>query len=142
MIRVLVMANDSLLADAIAATLAEEIDLDVVRLTRRELGKGDRHSVVIILDEEGTESDNITVSDLFRKDITLLLIKLSLKSRNIYVYESYQLSNPGIERVIDLVRDFGRTNLKKKVEEVVVPSGLGATDMVSLQIPSYSTQQI
>jgi hypothetical protein len=116
MIRVLVMANDSLLADSIATTLAKEIDLDVIRVTRRELGKGDRHSVVILVDEEGTENETINVTDLFREGITLLLIKLSLKSRNIFVLESYQLNNPGIERVVDLVRDFGRTNLKKKAE--------------------------
>lgn len=117
MIRVLLMANDSLLADSIASMLAEEINLDVVRLTRRELGKGDRYSVVIMVDEGESESVTINASDLFRDDITLLVIKLSLKSRNIFVYESYRLKNPGIERVINLVRDFGRTNLKKKVEE-------------------------
>jgi hypothetical protein len=119
MIRVIVMANDSLLADSIASSLAEEIDLDVVRLTRRELGKGDRHSVVIIVDEGESESEPINVNDLLRDDITLLVIKLSLQSRNIFVYESYQLINPSVERVIDLVRDFGKTNLKKKVEEDV-----------------------
>jgi hypothetical protein len=119
MIRVLVMANDSLLADAIASTLAAEIDLDVVRVTRRELGKGDRHSVVIVVDEGEVEDESIKATNLFRDEITLLLIKLSLKSRNIHVFESYQLNNPEMERVIDLVRDFGRANLKKKVYEAV-----------------------
>jgi hypothetical protein len=113
------MANDSLMADAIASTLAEEIDLDVVRVTRRELGKGDRHSVVIVVDEGEVEDESIKAINLFRDEITLLLIKLSLKSRNIHVFESYQLNNPEMERVIDLVRDFGRANLKKKVYEVV-----------------------
>lgn len=117
MIRVLVMANDSLLADAIVSTLAEEISLDVVRVTRRELGKGDRYSVVIIVDEGESDSESIKVTDLLCDDSTLLVIKLSLKSRNIFVYESYQLNNPRMERVIDMVRDFGRANLKKKVEE-------------------------
>jgi hypothetical protein len=117
MIRVLVMANDSLLADSIASTLAEEIDLDVVRMTRQGLGKGDRYSVVIVVDEGELEEEALRVSDLLREDVTLLLIKLSLQSRNIYVYESYQLNDPGIDRVINLVREFGRTNLKKKVED-------------------------
>jgi len=125
MMRVLVMANDSLLADAIASTLAEEIDLDVVRVTRRELGKGDRHSVVILVDEGEAETESINTTDLFRNEITLLVIKLSLESRNIHVFESYQLNKPGIERVISLVRDFGRANLKKKVEEDVNISPLG-----------------
>ena len=124
MIHVVVMANDSRLADSIASILAKEIDLDVVGLTRLELGKGNRHSVVIIVDEGESKDESINVNDLLRDNITLLVIKLSLKSRNIYVYESYQLNNPGIERVIELVRDFGRANLKKKVEEDVNLTGL------------------
>jgi hypothetical protein len=117
MIRVLVMANDSVLADGIAALLAAETDLDVVRLTRGKLGKGERYSVVIIVDENDPDSDAVSVVDFIREDVTLLLIKMSLESRNIFVYESYQLNNPTIERVMDLVRNFGKTNLKKKVEE-------------------------
>lgn len=119
MIRVLVMANDSVLVAGITATLAQEIDLDVVRVSSRELGKGDRYSVVIIVDEGESEEAAIKVSDLFREDVSLLVIKLSLKSRDVYVYESYQLNNPGFDRVIELVRDFGKANLKKKVEEAV-----------------------
>jgi hypothetical protein len=111
------MANDSLLADSIASILAEEINLDVVRVTHRTLGQGDRYSVVIVVEEEEPESDSIHVTDLFRDHLTQLVIKLSLKSRNIFVYESYQLNNPKIERVINLVREFGRINLKKKVEK-------------------------
>ena len=122
MIRVLVMANDSVLVAGITTTLAQEIDLDVVRVSSRELGKGDRYSVVIIVDEGESEGDAIKVSDLFREDVSLLLIKLSLKSRDVYVYESYQLNNPGFDRVIKLVRDFGKANLKKKVEEAVTTS--------------------
>jgi hypothetical protein len=110
------MANDSVLAAGIVSMLAEEIDLDVVRLTRSELGKGDRYSVVIIVDEEESETQAIPFNDLFRENVTMLVIRLSLQSRNIYIYESYQLNNPGIERVIDLVRDFGKANLKKKAE--------------------------
>lgn len=113
MIRVLLMANDSILADAIASTLTTEIDLDVVRLTRRPLGKGDRYSVVIIVDEEGSESESVRFTNLLRDEVTLLVILVSLKDRNIHVYESYQLNNPGVERVIELVREFGRSNLKK-----------------------------
>jgi hypothetical protein len=82
---------------------------------------------VIIVDEEESESDVVRVSDLFREDVTLLLIKLSLKSRNIFVYEGYQLNNPGVERVISLVRDFGRANLKKKAEEQVNMGALRKT---------------
>jgi hypothetical protein len=119
MIRVLVMANDSVVADSIASTLAAEIDLDVVRMTRRELGQGDHFSVVILVDEEEEENESIQFSDLLRDDVTLLLIRLSLKSRNIFVYESYQINNPTLERLIHLVKYFGRANLKKKVYEKV-----------------------
>jgi hypothetical protein len=107
------MANDSLLADAITAILADEIDLDVVRVTRRDLGKGDPQSVVIVVDEGESEDETINVTDLFRAEITLLVIKISLRSRNIFIYESYQLNNPAMERLVNLVRDFSRTNLKK-----------------------------
>jgi hypothetical protein len=132
MIRVLVMANHSLLADSIASILAEEINLDVVRVTHRTLGKGDRYSVVIIVDEGESETELRKVTDLFRDDITMLVIKLSLKSRNIFVYESYQLNNPGMERVIDLVRDFGKTNLKKKIDDEVNISALRKTNRAPL----------
>ena len=118
MIRVLVMANDSLVADGIASLLAHEIDLDVIRLTRRPLGKGDRQSVVIIVDEDDSSTEPVNLTDLLREDITVLLIKLSLESRNIFVYECYELNSPTVERVMDLVRDFGKANLKKVKEEV------------------------
>ena len=116
MIRVVVMANDSLLADGIAGLLALEIDLDVVRLTRGKLGKGDRYSVVIIVDENDADSEAVNIADFIREDVTLLLIKMSLESRNIFIYESYQLNNPTAERVMELVREFGKANLKKTLK--------------------------
>jgi hypothetical protein len=119
MIRLVVMANDSILAEGIAKVLASETDLDVVRLTRGKLGKGDRYSVVIIVDEKEPDSEAINIADFIREGVTLLLIKMSLESRNIFVYESYQLHNPTVERVLELVREFGKANLKKKVEEKV-----------------------
>jgi hypothetical protein len=119
MIHVLVLANDSLLADIIVSTLAKEIDIDVVRMRYQELKRGDRYSVVILVDEEESEDEPFWLDDLFRNGITLLLIRVSLKSRNIFVYESYQIHNPSVERVVELIREFGRANLKKKVEGLV-----------------------
>ena len=119
MIRVLVMANNLLLADSVASILEEEIDLDVTRVTRRELGKGQPYSVVILVDERESENESIKAVDLLRDEITLLVIKVSLESRNVHIYESYQLNNPSIERVINLVRDFSRIYLRKKNEEVM-----------------------
>jgi hypothetical protein len=125
MLHVLVLANDSVLADSIVSTLSKEIDIDVVRTTYQELKRGDQYSVVILVDEEEPESEPFWFNDLFRDGITLLLIRVSLKSRNIFVYESYQINNPGMERVVELVRDFSQINLKKKVEEAVKASALG-----------------
>ena len=119
MIRVVVMANDSLLADGIAGLLASETDLDVVRLTHGKLGKGERYSVVIVVDENDPDNEAVSVADFIREDVTLLLIKMSLESRNIFIYECYQLNNPTVERVMELVREFGKGNLKKKVDEEV-----------------------
>jgi hypothetical protein len=117
MIRVLMMANDSLLAEGIGSLLAQEIDLDVVRLTRHELDMGDHHSVLIVIDEGQPENDRIDVMDLFRDRPNLIVIMLSLVSRNIYIYESYQLDNPEMEDVIHIIREFSRMNLKKNPEE-------------------------
>jgi len=119
MIRVLVMANDSVLADVIASILAREIDLDKFRLTHRTLGKGNRYSAVIVVDEGEIENEVINIADFFRDDIAVLVLKLSLKSREIFVYESYQLNNPKMERIVELVRQFGSGNLKKNVERAV-----------------------
>ena len=125
MIHVLVLANDSVLADIIVSTLSKEIEIDVARMRYQELKRGDQYSVVILVDEEEPESEPFWFNDLFRDGITLLLIRVSLKSRNIFVYESYQINNPSMERVVELVRDFSQVNLKKKVEEVVKASALG-----------------
>jgi hypothetical protein len=134
MMRILMMANDSLLADAVASTLAGELDLDVVRVTRLEPEKGNRHSVVIVVDQGESEGSSIRASDLFRSEITLLVIKLSLSRRNIHVIQSYQLNNPEIEQVIDLVREFGRTNLKKKVEAPLMIAASDARRLVAVPV--------
>jgi len=129
------MANDSLLADSIASMLTGEADLDVVRLTQRELGKDDQYSVVIIIDEGEYQNESNKAADLFWNHNTLLVIMISLKSRDIYVYESYQLVNPEMERVIEIVREFGRMNLKKKFEENLNVKALRKlTAMVLMQV--------
>jgi hypothetical protein len=117
MISVLVLANESLFADAITAVLSEEIDLDVVRMSHRELGKGGHYSVIIIVDEEEIEGESLKLKDLVREDLTLILIKVSLESKNIYVFESYQLINPEMDQVLNLLREFSRRNLQRKPGE-------------------------
>jgi ApbE superfamily uncharacterized protein (UPF0280 family) len=56
MIRVLVMANDTLLADAIASLLAEQVGVDSIRLTHHRLESDDLHSLVMVV-EEGKPAD-------------------------------------------------------------------------------------
>jgi hypothetical protein len=112
MIRVLLMANDSLLAEGIEQLLAHEIDLDVVRITHQILDSQDPRSALIVIDEGQSENMSISLIDLFRDRPNFLVIMLSLKSRNIYVYESHQLDNPNGEQVIHLIKEFSRMNLK------------------------------
>jgi len=124
MIRVMVMANDSLLVDVIASILAVQIGPDVLQLTYRLPPNiydaiRDPRSIVIVIDEGGSENEPIKVPDSFRVDSPLLLIKASLKTMNMDIYEGYQLTRPGMEQVIELVRDFSRTYLRKKNEEAV-----------------------
>lgn len=124
MIRVLVMAKDSFLVQAIASILAEEIGPHVLRLTYLEPRTTyevirDPRSVLIDVDEGQSRNETVTVPDRIREDSPLLMIMISLKSRNLHIFESYQLANPGMEYVVNLVRDFSRTYLRKKFEEVM-----------------------
>lgn len=114
MLHVLVLANDALLAESISSVLAEEIDLEAAQVAHGELGKGQPYSVVIVVDEEESENVSIPATDLIRDEITLIVMKVALENWNLHVYESYQLYNPSIERVIDFVRNFSRTYLRKK----------------------------
>lgn len=124
MIRVLVMAKDSFLVQAIASILAEEIGPHVLRLTYLEPRTTyevirDPRSVLIDVDEGQSRNETVTVPDRIREDSPLLMIMISLKSRNLHIFESYQLANPGMEYVVNLVSDFSRTYLRKKFEEVM-----------------------
>jgi hypothetical protein len=111
------MANNSVLANFIVSALARESDLEVFRITRDELGSRRDFSIVIVVDEEMDEIETINLKEIIRGDSPLLLMRVSLKSRNVYVDDSYQLNNPGMEQVVDLLRDFSRKNLKERSEE-------------------------
>lgn len=87
-------------------------------MTYQEVKRGDQYSVVILVDEDESASEPFRFIDLFQDGIPLLLIKVSVKSRNIFVYENYQINNPSMEQVVKLVSNFGRTKVKKKVEEI------------------------
>jgi hypothetical protein len=123
MIRVLVIANDSLLVDAIASILAVEIGPDVLQLIYRLPGSifevvRNHRSVLILVDEGATENSSIKVPDSIRDEGPALVIKASLKTMDIDIHKSYPLTRPGMEQAIELVRDFIRTYFKKKAEDV------------------------
>jgi len=113
MVRVLVVANHSLLADAIEWMLAQEIDLDVLRLTHRELGNVDQaireHRSVLIFVAEGVSEDELMAArDWFRDDGRLLVITIGPEKHDLYICESYQIPNPGMAQVVNLIRAFSR----------------------------------
>jgi len=64
MIRVLVMANDPLLADAMAAMLAEQVGVDSIRLTHHRLESDDLHSLVMVVDGGKPGNEPIFFSSL------------------------------------------------------------------------------
>jgi len=66
MIRVLVLANDTLLADAIAWLLTEQVGVDAFQLTHHKLEDEDLHPVVMVLEERkpGDESMFYSFSSL------------------------------------------------------------------------------
>jgi|SRR5688500_11110541 len=122
--RVMVMAKDSFLVQAIASILAAEIGPNVLRLTYLEPSTiyediRDHRSILINVDEGESRNETVTVLDLIRDDRPLLVIMISLKSRNIHTFKSYHFANLGIEHVVNLVRDFSRIYLRNKNEEVV-----------------------
>jgi hypothetical protein len=117
------MANDSLVVDAVASLLAQEINLDVLQLTyglSRTLGQyiWNHHSVVIMIDDGESPTAALPGHGSTGKDGPVLLVRASLKAMHLDVCQSYQLGNPRIEQVIGLVRDFSRSHLKEIPEEV------------------------
>jgi hypothetical protein len=121
MIRVMVMAKDTILVQAIASILAAEIGPNVLHLTYLEPRTTyevirDHRSMVIVIDEGASENDSSEMPDSFREAGPLLVIKASLKTRNILIDQSYQLVGIGSEQVTNLVKDFCGTHLRKNGE--------------------------
>jgi hypothetical protein len=114
MIRVSVMANDVLLVDEIAAILAKEISLDVLQLIYhppQSIYKiiRDHRSVVILIDEGDSDSESMLGNDPFFFDNPLLVVKICLRSRDIYIFETYQLGKPGLNQMVERLRDLSKT---------------------------------
>jgi hypothetical protein len=71
---------------------------------------------VVIVDEGITEQNTIQRKEIIQDDRkTLLLIRVSLQKRVISVDESFELINPGMEELINLVMDFGRKHTAMRV---------------------------
>jgi hypothetical protein len=60
--RILVMANNSHLADAIASSLAEDISPEATHVTHYELDRETHPSLVMVLDEGNLRSESIFCS--------------------------------------------------------------------------------
>lgn len=119
MMRVSVMANDSDLVDLIAAILAREIRLDLLQLSYglpRSIYRiiRDHRSVVILIDEEDYDSELIFENDPFFFDNPLLVVKICLKSRNIYIFETYQLGKFGMDQMVEQIRDLNKTWIQNR----------------------------
>jgi hypothetical protein len=121
--RVSVMANDSILVDAIASILATEIGPDVLQLTYHLPDIAcealrDHRSMLIMIDEGESEVELLAPPDVVTNN-PLLVIKADLKTMNIEVHESYLLKTPSAEHLTRLVRDFHRIYLGRMNEEVI-----------------------
>ena len=115
MVHVLVMANDSLLADAIVSNLAQETTLDVLRLTQQDPGKVHqtihKDCLVVIIVEEGKSNDGFTTANELLRDYDCFrVITISSQKHHLRICDSYQMPISGVAQVIDLAKGFGQEN--------------------------------
>jgi len=115
MLRVFVLANESLLADAIVADLSQDTALDVLRLTQHDPSKVHQaireEGAVVIIVEEGKSNDAIIIAnDLLRDCGCFRMITISLQKHHLQIYDSYQMPISGMAQVIGLAKSFNREN--------------------------------
>ena len=115
MVNVLVMANDSLLADAIVLNLAQETTLDVLRLTQHDSGKVhqaiQKDCLVVIIVEEGKSDDVFMIANELLQDYDCFrIITMSSQKHHLRICDSYQMPISGMAQVIDLAKGFRREN--------------------------------
>ena len=115
MVHVLVLANDSLLADAIVSNLAQETTLEVLRLTQQEHRKVQRaipkDCLVVIIVEEGKSNDAFfTANELLQDYDCFRIITISAQKQHLRLCDSYQIPISGVAQVIDLAKGFRREN--------------------------------
>ena len=121
MTRVLVMSESSFLADAIVLSLAEETDLDVLRLTQPDPGTISQAirkecSVLILIEDEKSKGTFITENELFGDYGCFRIITVSPHKHHLHICDSYEMPVSGMAQVIDLARDFHRENWTESAE--------------------------
>ena len=113
MIRVLVMAESSLLADAIVSNLTREANLDVLRLTYQDpsMISEVRDSSVLIMVEEGkSRYPFITANDLLEDYGCFRLITVAPQKHHLHVWDRYDMPISGMAQAADLAQGLSREN--------------------------------
>jgi hypothetical protein len=113
MIRVLVIAESSLLGDAIVSRLAQEDNLDVVRIKQHDLRKiskaiPERCSVLIIIEDGDSDAAFITANNLFQDYGCFRVITISSEKHHLHVCDSYDMPVSGLTQVINLAKGFSQ----------------------------------
>lgn len=121
MIRVLVMAESSLLADAIESTLSREMDLEVVRLKYDDLSKvyqttRKAGSVVVIVEEGKTNGTFAATNDLLPHRGCFRIITISSQNHYLHIFDGYQMPISGMAQVINLAKGVNREHGSDAIE--------------------------
>lgn len=121
MIPVLVLAESSLLADAIASNLAQEANLKVLRLTQHDPSRVSEAiredcSVLIIIEEGKNNHAFITADDLFRDYGCFRIITISPQKHHLHICDSYEMPISGMAQVINLAKDFNQENRNEAIK--------------------------
>jgi hypothetical protein len=119
MIRVSIIGDNLILVDAIASLLMAKIRPDVLQLTYSQPHQvdeavHDHGSMVIVIDDGGSDLGSL-VPVSFEHDVPVLVIKVSLRSIDMDICESYLLVKPLVIPVTKVVIDFISTYLSKTV---------------------------
>ena len=113
MIRVLVMAESSLLADAIVSNLAQEANLAVLRLTDHDpsmISEARGCSVLIMVEEGKPHHPFIPANDMLRDYGCFRLITVSPQKHHLHVWDRYEMPISGMAQAAALAQGFSREN--------------------------------
>jgi hypothetical protein len=118
MIGVLVMASDSLMADAIVSNLEQDATLRVRRIINQEADQvaqvlHEDCSVVIIVEDGRSNDSSITAGHLLRQDRSLRIITISSQKHNLHIYDGYEMPASSMAQVVRLAKGFNQANLSE-----------------------------